>query len=56
MFVNRAAELGWLEARWRARDAQFLIVYGKRLVGKTALLMGYLMTSPLSTWRFQRVG
>lgn len=38
MFVNRAAELGWLEARWRARDAQFLIVYGKRRVGKTALL------------------
>jgi len=38
MFVNRAAELGWLEARWRARDAQFIIVYGKRRVGKTALL------------------
>jgi AAA+ ATPase superfamily predicted ATPase len=38
MFVNRAAELGWLEARWRARDAQLLIVYGKRRVGKTALL------------------
>ena len=38
MFVNRSAESGWLEARWRAKDAQLLIVYGKRRVGKTALL------------------
>jgi uncharacterized protein len=38
MFVNRAAELEWLKARWRAENAQLLIVYGKRRVGKTALL------------------
>jgi hypothetical protein len=42
MFVNRTAELAWLEARWRARDAQLLIVYGKRRVGKTALLKEFL--------------
>jgi len=42
MFVNRAAELAWLEARWRAKDAQILIVYGKRRVGKTALLKEHL--------------
>lgn len=42
MFVNRTAELAWLEARWRARDAQLLVVYGKRRVGKTALLKEFL--------------
>ncbi|MCX5733275.1 MAG: ATP-binding protein [candidate division NC10 bacterium] len=42
MFVNRTAELAWLEARWRAKDAQLLIVYGKRRVGKTALLKEFL--------------
>jgi hypothetical protein len=42
MFVNRTAELAWLEARWRAKDAQLLIVYGKRRVGKTALLKAFL--------------
>ena len=42
MFVDRTAELTWLEARWRAKDAQLLIVYGKRRVGKTALLKAFL--------------
>ena len=42
MFVNRTAELAWLEARWRAKDAQLLIVYGKRRAGKTALLKEFL--------------
>ncbi|MBP1779256.1 MAG: hypothetical protein H6Q86_5267 [candidate division NC10 bacterium] len=46
MFVNRTAELARLEAQWRARDAQLLIVYGKRRVGKTALLKEFLQGKP----------
>ena len=42
MFINRTAELAWLEARGRAKEAQLLIVYGKRRVGKTALLKEFL--------------
>jgi AAA+ ATPase superfamily predicted ATPase len=42
MFVNRAAELNWLNERWRSREAEFLVVYGKRRVGKTALLKEFL--------------
>jgi len=42
MFVNRTAELAWLDARWRAKAAQLLVVYGKRRVGKTALLKEFL--------------
>jgi AAA+ ATPase superfamily predicted ATPase len=42
MFVNRAAELNWLNKRWRSKEAEFLVVYGKRRVGKTALLKEFL--------------
>ncbi len=37
-FINRTRELKFLEVAWRRRDAQLLVVYGRRRVGKTALL------------------
>ena len=40
MFVNRTAELAWLEARWRAKDAQLLIIYTSFLIAATALVAG----------------
>jgi AAA+ ATPase superfamily predicted ATPase len=46
MFVNRTAELAWLKTRWRVSEAQLLIVYGKRRVGKTALLKEFLQGKP----------
>ena len=46
MFVNRTAELAWLKTRWRVGEAQLLIVYGKRRVGKTALLKEFLQGKP----------
>ena len=42
MFIDRTAELAWLEAGWKTTAAQLLIVYGKRRVGKTALLKEFL--------------
>jgi uncharacterized protein len=38
VFVDREAELAFLEQRHRARGAQLVVVYGRRRVGKTALL------------------
>ena len=46
MLVDRAAELAWLEVRWRAKDAKLLIVYGKRRVRKTALLKEFAEGKP----------
>lgn len=46
MFVDRRSELAWLEARRCAPDAQLLVVYGKRRVGKTALLREFIRGGP----------
>ncbi|MBI1894037.1 MAG: ATP-binding protein [Candidatus Rokubacteria bacterium] len=45
-FIDREAELRWLEERWGARDPQLLIVYGKRRVGKTELLKQFIRNKP----------
>ena len=45
-FVDRETELAWLEQRWRARETQLLIVYGKRRVGKTELLKRFIRDKP----------
>lgn len=37
-FVDRARELTWLEDGWASGKAEFRIVYGRRRVGKSALL------------------
>lgn len=37
-FLNRTDELAALDEAWRARDAQFLVVWGRRRVGKSELL------------------
>src|SRR5258708_557969 len=37
-FLNPAVELAWLEEGWASRVAQFRILYGRRRVGKSALL------------------
>jgi len=46
MFADRDGELRWLEQRWTAPGAQLLIVYGKRRVGKTALLKRFITGRP----------
>lgn len=38
MFVDREFELSFLESAWRSGRAELIVVYGRRRVGKTALL------------------
>jgi hypothetical protein len=45
-FVDRETELRWLQQRWRAPGGQLLIMYGKRRVGKTALLKQFIHGKP----------
>jgi hypothetical protein len=40
-FVNREHELEGLESRWRSGQAELIIVYGRRRVGKTELLLRF---------------
>ena len=37
-FVGREQELAVLDVEWQAPGARFLVLYGRRRVGKTALL------------------
>lgn len=38
-FVNREKELAFLEQEWKAKGAKLIILYGKRRVGKTELIL-----------------
>lgn len=41
-FIGRTFELQTLNRLWQSRQAQFLILYGRRRVGKTALLIHWI--------------
>jgi AAA+ ATPase superfamily predicted ATPase len=40
-FLNRAEELGMLERRWEAGEGQIFLLWGRRRVGKTELLLEF---------------
>jgi len=42
MFVNRDDELKVLESEYRKKSATFTVIYGRRRVGKTALISEYI--------------
>jgi AAA+ ATPase superfamily predicted ATPase len=41
MFVDRETELAFLERAWKSKRAELIVVYGRRRVGKTALLRAF---------------
>ncbi|MEM3327182.1 MAG: ATP-binding protein, partial [Thermoproteus sp.] len=41
-FIDRERELALLEELWRAPGAQLVVIYGRRRVGKTALVRRFL--------------
>ncbi len=46
MFVNRAQELAWLNGRYQAGQPELLVLYGRRRVGKSALLREFGKDKP----------
>ncbi len=45
-FYNREHELGFLHEKHRAREAQLIVIYGKRRVGKTELAKHFFHDKP----------
>lgn len=50
MFVNREQELVVLEDAWGSDKAEFIVVYGRRRVGKTALLQVFCESRSSIFW------
>lgn len=46
MFINRQAELASLEAHYRSDHAELFVLYGRRRVGKTELLLHFCADKP----------
>jgi AAA+ ATPase superfamily predicted ATPase len=42
LFVDRTGELAFLEEQWKREQASFVVVYGRRRIGKTALVSRFL--------------
>ena len=42
MFIGRKEELGKLEKLWRSEKFQHPVIYGRRRVGKTALIREFI--------------
>jgi uncharacterized protein len=45
-FINREAELSFLEEAWQSPKAQFVVLWGKRRVGKTELVKKFIADKP----------
>ncbi|MCS7364874.1 MAG: ATP-binding protein [archaeon GB-1867-035] len=45
-FVDREVELNFLEERYASDEAQFIVIYGKRRIGKTSLILNFLKNKP----------
>ena len=46
MLINRTRELGYLDTRYAGRRAEFVVLYGRRRVGKTSLIHHWVQTKP----------
>lgn len=45
-FINREQELSFLEETWQGSKAQFVVLWGKRRVGKTELVKQFIADKP----------
>jgi AAA+ ATPase superfamily predicted ATPase len=54
-FINREKELGALEKFWKEDDAQLIVIYGKRRIGKTELIKQFIKGKPHVYFLAQRI-
>lgn len=54
-FIDREKELAALEKAWQGKEAQLLVIYGKRRVGKTELIKHFMKDKPHVYFLGQRV-
>src|SRR3990167_1078781 len=45
-FINRERELSALKKLWQGKNAQLIVIYGKRRVGKTELIKQFIREKP----------
>lgn len=45
-FIDRAEELNFLEQRYKGKDFEFFVIYGRRRIGKTELIKAFLSDKP----------
>lgn len=45
-FINRAEELNFLEERYKGKNFEFFVIYGRRRIGKTELIKAFLSDKP----------
>ncbi|MCL2137736.1 MAG: ATP-binding protein [Coriobacteriia bacterium] len=46
-FIDRKEELGFLEDQYKSSSASFIVIYGRRRVGKTTLIQEFAKRKPL---------
>ena len=54
-FIDRERELNALEKFWRKKNAQLVIIYGKRRIGKTELIKQFVKRKPHLYFLAQRI-
>jgi len=54
-FIDREKELAALEKAWQGKEAQLLVIFGKRRVGKTELIKHFMKDKPHVYFLGQRV-
>ena len=45
-FIDRSDELKILEERYKSNKPEFLIIYGRRRIGKTELVLKFIKNKP----------
>ena len=46
MFVDREFELEFLNERWKNRNFEFIVLYGRRRIGKTEIIKQFIKDKP----------
>jgi AAA+ ATPase superfamily predicted ATPase len=54
-FIDRERELGALQKFWKGKEAQLIVIYGKRRIGKTELIKQFIKERPHVYYLAQRI-